>query len=447
MTTHIAIVGSGPTGCYLTEALVKQIPDAQIDVIDKLPTPFGLVRAGVAPDHQGTKNIVRQYERTFGKPNVRFLGNVEIGRDLSYAELKAAYHIVIIAIGALQDRALGITGEKLAGVYGSGAFVGWYNGHPEYRGLNPDLNCEQIAVIGNGNVALDIVRLLCKNQEELNKSDICAHAAEAMTAAPLKEIYLIGRRGPIEASFTSAELEELGHLDRAVPLVDANQLPEAVNPEQVAEKDLKIKQKNLDILKNFVSLSTQEKPIRLHVLFYSTPLEVLGETNVTGLKLQKNRVENGKIVPTDEIVNLPVNAVISAIGYRATPFADLPFDAQKGIVLHTEGRVHQADGTPEPFVYTAGWCKRGPNGVIPANRNDALGVAKLIAEDWSQNAQPVEKPGQTQIDALLTVRQVRVVNFADWQKINSAEVSRAQNGKPREKFTVISEMLEVVQAN
>ncbi len=444
MTTHIAIVGSGPTGCYLTEALAKSIPDAQIDVIDKLPTPFGLVRAGVAPDHQGTKNIVRQYERTFSKSNVRFLGNVEIGRDLTYAELKAAYHIVVIAIGALQDRSLNITGENLDGVYGSGAFVGWYNGHPDYQALKPNLNCQKMAVIGNGNVSLDIVRLLCKTQEELNQSDICAHAARAITESPLEEIYLIGRRGPIEASFTSAELEELGHLARAVPNIEATVLPDVINPQTIAEKDLKIKQKNLDILKSFVSLSPEGKAIKIHLLFYMNPVAIVGTTHVTGLTLQKNHVENGAIVPTSEQITLPVETIISAIGYRATPFADLPFDLQKGIVLHTEGRVHQQNGTPEPFVYTAGWCKRGPNGVIPANRADALNVAKIIAADWQSHTQIDEKIGGAQVDNWLATRQVRVVHFSEWQKINQNEIERAEHGKPREKFTSIAEMLAVL---
>ncbi len=435
MSKSFVIVGSGPSGFYIADVLSKKLPEAAVDILDRLPNPFGLVRGGVAPDHQGTKNITRQFERTLQRSTVRFLGNVEVGRDVSFAELKTIYDGVIVTIGSPQDRKLGIPGEDLPGVYGSWTFVGWYNGHPAYRDLEPDLSGKGIAIIGNGNVALDVARILAKTPTEMAKADICQHALEAIAASPVEDIYLIGRRGPGDASFTPAELGEFADLERCVALVDKVQIPAELNGD-VGTKDDKSRQKNLEILRRLSENRPGDKPLRLHFLFYAVPLQVLGNGHAQGLRLERTRVDSGRAVHTGEIFELPVTTVITAIGYRSVPFPGLPFDENRGVVLNQDGRV-------EPGVYTAGWCRRGPQGVIPENRADSLAVAKLILEDLEQN-QHADRPGPVALDRLLRERGVVVVSYEDWLKINAAETQRAAGEKPREKFARVAEMLAVL---
>ncbi|MCX7171952.1 MAG: FAD-dependent oxidoreductase, partial [Proteobacteria bacterium] len=372
---QVAIVGAGPAGLYVADALQRKLPQAQIDLIDRLPTPLGLLRGGVAPDHQGTKNVARQLERVMGKEGVRFLGNVTLGSAVSYAELKAAYDVVVLSVGALIDRRMEIPGEDLKGVYGSGAFVAWYNGLPEGRDLDPLLDRNHIAVVGNGNVALDIVRLLGKTAEELVSSDLCDHAREKLAAAACTDLWLIGRRGPLEAGFTSPELAELGQLARFGCLVDSAELPSQLPADLPAERKQQ-QEKNLQILRDFAG-NNADKPLRLHFLFHAAPLEVLGAGRTERLKLARTKIENGRCVMTGETFEIPADTVISAIGYRSATIPSVPFDAQRGIVANQGGRV-------EPGVYATGWCKRGPQGVIPANRSDSLAVAELILADLAQ---------------------------------------------------------------
>ncbi len=426
-SASIAIVGSGPSGFYAADALLRKLPDCRIDIIERLPNPYGLVRAGVAPDHQSTKAVQRVFERTATRPGVRFLGAVEAGRDVSTDELRAAYDAVVIAIGCPVDRRLGIPGEGLRGVYGSWSFVGWLNGHPSFRDLEPDLQGPAVAVIGNGNVAIDCVRVLAKTPAEMAKSDLCRHAAERLAAAPLERLYLIGRRGPLEASFTPVELAELGELERAVPLLDGAALERdiaAAGPEA-----LKAKEKVLATLRRFAGNKPGLKPLELHLLFWSAPQAILGETRVEGLRLASTGPGAG------ERRELAVSTVITAIGYATAPLAGLPLDALRGIVRNEGGRV-------EPGVYAVGWAKRGPSGTIPTNRADSLAVAELIAADLTLLGR--RKPGPAALDALLASRGVRPVSFADWQCLNAAEVARAAPGRPREKFTRIAEMLAVL---
>lgn len=432
----VCIVGSGPSGLYAADTILRKRPGCAIDIIDRLPTPFGLVRAGVAPDHQGTKNIVRQFERSMTKPGVRFLGNVCIGKDITYAELKASYDAVVLALGAPVDRTLGIPGEDLGGVYGSGAFVGWYNAHPDHADLAPRLDTPGVAVIGNGNVALDIARILAKTPAEMTGSDISAPAVDAIAAAPLTDIYLLGRRGPLEASFTSAELGELGHLDRARPVVDPAVL-EGVTADAVSDpKEQKVKDKNLEILREFAA-RTDDKPVRVHLLFNAAPKEILGaDGQVAGLRIERTRVENGRAVSTGETFDLDVGTVVTAIGYRIAAIDGVPVDDNRGIVANQDGRV-------ENGVFVVGWAKRGPSGVIPSNRSDSMAVAELILGHLETAAG--RTPGPAAIDALLAERGVTPVCFDDWQKINAAEVARATEGRPREKFTRITEMLAALK--
>ena len=434
---QIGIVGAGPSGCYVADALGRKLPGARIDIFDRLPTPFGLVRGGVAPDHQGTKNIARQFERTLGKDGLRFLGNVAIGRDISYEELKAAYDVLVVTIGALEDRRLGIPGETLDAVYGSGQFVAWYNGIPDGRDLEPRLDGKSVAIIGNGNVALDIARLLGKTRDELATSDLCAHARAAFDAARIEDIWLIGRRGPLQASFTTAELAEFGELSRVATRVDPAQLPQAL-PDGLGEDQKKLAEKNLEVLRGYAARGEQrERPVRIRFLFHATPVAIRGETRARELVLETTRVEQGRTVSGGTTFSIPADTVISAIGYRSTPCPGLPFDAARGIVANELGRV-------EPGVYTSGWCKRGPQGVVPANRADSLAVADLILADLAGH-EAGGKPGGALIDSLLAERGARPVDFAGWQKINAAEVAAGQ-GRPREKLTRLEDLLAAALA-
>ncbi|MCF8177891.1 MAG: FAD-dependent oxidoreductase [Sulfuritalea sp.] len=434
---HVGIVGAGPSGCYMADALGRKFSGSRIDIFDRLPTPFGLVRGGVAPDHQGTKNIARQFERTLGKDSVRFLGNVEIGRDLSYEELKAAYDILVITTGAMEDRKLDIPGESLEAVYGSGQFVAWYNGIPGGENLEPMLDRKSVAIIGNGNVALDIARLLGKSSVELESSDLCAHARAAFAAAQTEDIWIIGRRGPLEANFTSAELAEFGDLSRVATQVDPTQLPQDISSE-LSDEQKKLAEKNLEILRGYSARGEQnELPLRVHFVFNAAPVRILGDRRARELVLERTRIEHGKTILSGETFNIPADTVISAIGYRSTSFPGLPFDPARGIVTNTQGRV-------ESGVYTAGWCKRGPNGVVPANRADSLAVAELILADFADHPDP-NKPGGAMIDSLLAGRGAIPVDFSGWQKINAAEVAAGQ-GRPREKLVRIEDLLAAARS-
>lgn len=410
MLHHIAIIGSGPSGLFCADALLKQRPDLKIDVFDRLPTPYGLVRFGVAPDHQGTKAVTRQFDRLFGGGNLRFVGNIAVGRDLPLGRLAEHYDAIVLALGAHTDRPLGIPGEALPGRYGSMAFVGWYNGHPDFRSLDPLLDRSGVAVIGVGNVAVDIVRVLGKTPAEMAASDICTHAAQAIAAAPLTDLYLIGRRGPVEATFTSAELGELGRLERVRPVVNKADLPEVL-PAGIDPSEAKVKEKNLQLLHEFAA-RTDDKPIKLHFLFHSAPEAVLGESRVEGVKL-KNRV-------------LDVGTVISAIGYRTSTEGDLPQPDERGIIPNQDGKV--SDG-----LYVVGWAKRGPSGTIPTNRAEAKAVADRILADFADDAAPA-KSGSAALDAWLAQQNLTPVDWPGWKRIEAMEVAAARQGSPREKL-------------
>lgn len=422
----IAVIGSGPSGLYAVDGLLRKLPGVRVDVIDRLPTPYGLVRGGVAPDHQGTKAIVRQFGRTMGKEGVRFLGNVEVGRDVSVDELKGLYDAVVVALGAYEDRRLGIPGEDLPGVHGSWSFVGWYNGHPDFAGLNPDLSRPGAVVIGNGNVALDVCRILAKTGGELALSDIAPAALAAIQAGAQGDIFLAGRRGPVEAAFTPAELGELGHLSRARPVVDAVVLPEGVGDVDGREKPFK--EKNLELLRGFAA-GDGDQPRRIHMLFWAAPVAILGTDRVEGVRFERTRLEGGRAVGTGETFDVAAGLVVSAIGYRTAPLDGLPMDG--GVVANADGRV-------APGVYAVGWAKRGPSGTIPTNRADSLAVVDLMVADLEGAG---GKPGGAALDALLAERGARVVSFADWEKIDAAEVAAATDPCPRVKFATVAEML------
>ena len=438
MSLSIAIIGTGPSALYAADGILKKMPDARIDLLDRLPTPYGLVRAGVAPDHLGTKNVMRQFDKTFEKANVRLIGNLEIGRDISVAELQEIYDAVIIATGAQKDRRLGIPGEDLNGVYGSAEFVGWYNGHPDQASLHPiPKGARQAVVIGNGNVSIDISRLLIKEEAELAESDLCAHARADIHDARISNVYLAGRRGPVEASFTPPELRELGKLEKAVPVIENATVPEEL-PDRIDTNIPagRIKAKNMEIMRSFLELDAASADRKVHMLFCASPVEFLGEDKVTAVRFEKTAIdEKGQVSGTGEFLEIQADLVVTAIGYRSVPIAGVPFDEKRGRFPNNDGHI---DGN----LYVVGWGKRGPSGTIPTNRADSFLVANKILEDF----QGVDggREGPEALDSLIAHKELKPTSFEDWKAIEQAEEKNATAPAPREKFTSIPAMLAAI---
>jgi len=428
MSLSIAIIGSGPSGFYTAGELLKACPGCRVDVVDRLPMPFGLVRYGIAPDHQSTKNVMRVYDKTARTPAVKYFGNVEVGRDVSLEELRSLYDAVILAVGAPQDRKLGLPGEDKAGVYGSADFVGWYNGHPDFRGLAPRLDSKAAVVIGNGNVALDIARLLARTRAELELSDMPDFAVDAIAASPIADIYVVGRRGPVDAKFTIGELREMGELEQAVALVDGAQLPD--NLDDLSEEERRAKARNIEALRAWVGNTPEGKPKRVHFLFYAAPVEILGGSAVEGVRFERTRVEDGRAVGTGEFFDIACGFVAPAIGYRSPVIAGAPFDVRNGLYVNENGRIG-------PGLYAVGWCMRGPTGVVGTNRADGKLVADHIAKDLPAGG----KPGRDALVPLLAKRQASIVDYDDWLKLEAEEKARARPGSPRRKFVEIGEAL------
>jgi len=430
-TLWVAIVGSGPAGYYTAEALAKNAKNIRIDLLDRLPTPFGLIRGGVAPDHQSIKAVSRRYEKTASQENVRFVGNLNIGSDITIDDLRVLYDVVVLANGAPKDLKLGLPGEDKEGVIGAAEFVGWYNSHPDFTDLNLNLNIKNVVVIGNGNVALDCARILAKTAKEMAGTDLAQHAAKLIHPAPIKNIYLAGRRGPLEGKFTPKELGELGQLENCVALVDPKQIPNDLT--DVDPRELTLKSKNLTHLKKFTENTSSEKPINLHIMFYASPIEILGQDQVTGIKFEKTKVEAGKCIGLGEYFKVPCKMVLSAIGYQSTPISGALFDRKRG-------RFKNEDGFIENGLYTVGWAKRGPSGTIGTNKPDGIAVAKLILEQSS----PSGKKGRTGLDELVSKRGLKIVTFEGWKKIEAAEEKAAEGLAPRAKFTRIEDMLKII---
>ena len=432
MPVSVAIVGAGPSGFYTADALIKLGVDCRIDLIDRLPSPHGLIRGGVAPDHQKTKNVTKAFDRTAGAECVRYYGNVEIGGKISLEELCGLYDAVVLSTGAPLDRPLGIPGEDKRGVIGSAAFVGWYNGHPDFCDLDPPLGCRAVAVIGNGNVAIDIARVLVKTRAEMASSDLPDYAARAIEASPVTDVYMFGRRGPVEAKFTNVELREMGKLGNAVPALDAGQLPDAVTGEW-SDRDRRLRERNLATLKDFVGIDPGAREKRVHFAFYAAPVEILGGERVEGLRLERTEVVDGRARGTGEMFDIECGLVLPAIGYRSEPVPGAPFDDKAGLIPNDDGRV-------SPGLYAAGWVKRGPTGVIGTNKPDGERVAEHIRDDFAAGA----KPGREAFEALLAGTAVRPVSFAEWKEIEAAEIAAAPAGAPRRKLVTIPDMLAVL---
>lgn len=435
--THIAIIGSGPSGCYIADMLAKRVPGASLDIYERLPTPFGLVRAGVAPDHHQTKNITRQLDRILSRDNISFIGNVNIGVDISYQELKDHYHYIIFATGASIDKTLNVAGEHHRGVYGSGEFSRWYNSHPDNADLAPLLS-ENVAIIGNGNVALDILRILSKDRNELKKSDINPIALDTISNADIKNIYIIGRRGPEDASFTPMELKEALSQENLAFHIDKAVIP-AVIPEYIPTEKIVAAEKNIQLLQSMPSpIHVNNSTIHVHLLFNSSLHEISSyNNNVTSIELAINSQPRNVSETTNTRLSLDVGTVISAIGYTTDLIESVPYDETKGTIAHQNSYV-------EVGVYAVGWCKRGANGVIPSNRADASALGKTIIAAWENTVPLLHKEGFSGISTLLEKRNVTYVSYDDWQRIDKAEVKRAEMGKLREKYTSVSKMLELL---
>jgi ferredoxin--NADP+ reductase len=432
---RVAVVGSGPAGFYAVGALLaSDDPRFEVDLIERLPTPWGLVRLGVAPDHPNIKAVSRAFEKIAAADGFRFLGNVEVGRDVTHEELTSAYAAVVYAFGAQSDRRLGIPGEDLPGSWPATSFVAWYNGHPDYQDLEFDLSHERAVVIGNGNVALDVARMLSLTPEELRPTDTTDAAIEAIGAAGVKEVLVLGRRGPVQAAWTPVEVGELGDLAGADILVDAAELELDAASEAELEAAPPTVKRNVDHLRAYAGAAAAGKPRSIRLRFYTSPVAILGEEKVEAIEVVRNELVDGRAVATDEHETIPCGIVFRSVGYRGTPIEGIPFDEGSCTVPNDGGRVLDADGAPVPGVYCAGWIKRGPSGVIGTNKKDATETVERLIADAGAGA--LEHGGDAAaFDALLASRAVAVVTQDGWEAIDRAERAAGEpHGRPRIKL-------------
>lgn len=453
---RVAVVGAGPTGFYTADYLLKQ--DAQVvevDMFERLPTPFGLVRYGVAPDHQKIKSVTKVYDRIAQNPRFRFYGNVELGKHISLADLRSHYHQIAFTTGAQSDRRLGIPGEDLEGSVPATEFVAWYNGHPDYRDYQIDLSCEHVVVIGVGNVAMDVARILCRTPEELAVTDIADYALKALKASKVKHVTIVGRRGPAQAAFTTPEIKELGELadTEAIVLADEAEL-DPLSQSALASRSDRATEKKVQIIQSYVERKPTEKSRTLTLRFLVSPIELIGDENgrVAAVRLAKNELyatDAGSLRSrqTDEVETVPAGLVFRSIGYRGIPLEGVPFYDNWGVILNNEGRVIDPDSqTPVTGEYTAGWIKRGPSGIIGTNKPDALETVNHMLADAEAGA--TLKPSDASADsaaAFVAQRQPRFISYDDWLKLDQMELARGEaQGRPRVKFTSVEEMLAVI---
>ncbi len=436
----VAVVGSGPAGFYAAEALLRASTPARVDVFERLPVPFGLVRYGVAPDHQSIKRVQAAFERTATLPGFRYFGNVEVGRDLSVDELLRGYHAVVVATGAALDRRLDIPGENLEGSYAATAFVGFYNGHPDFIDLRFVLDSERVVVVGMGNVALDVARLLLMDRDELAKTDISQRALELLRRSPVREVVLLGRRGPAQAAFDQGELEAIADLPGVGLEVEGD-------VSFVDEADLSAPaRKNLAYLARLALQGPGDAPRRLRLRFLTSPLELLGsEGRVRALRVEENRlVGSGPHVraePTGERWEIPTGVVIRSVGYRGHAVPGLPFDTKRNVVQSSGGRVTNFNGEPQPGLYCSGWIKRGPSGLVGTNKADSKETVELLLRDAEAL---LARRLTLDVDALCATRGLKVVDFEGYRRIDAAERERgAALGKVRDKLERVADMLAV----
>ena len=446
---RVAIVGAGPAGAFAAASLLRSQGDAEIDLFERLPTPWGLLRGGVAPDHQEIKQLDERFDRDTLARGCRFLGNVEVGVDVSHEELMRHYTAVIYATGAQTDKSLGIPGEDLPGSWAATEFVAWYNGHPDYRGLEFDLSAERAVVIGNGNVAADVARILALGADELERTDIADHALEALRQSRIEEIVVVGRRGPAQAAFTSAELRELGNLEGVDVRVDPAQVElDPVSRRWLAEEGTFTARKNVQLLREFAARPERaDARRRIELRFLRSPVEIRGKGRVEAIDLRRNEIvrsDDGALRARafdDEVETIECGLVLRSVGYRAVPLPDVPFDERYFVLPNERGRVLRSDGTPLAGVYAVGWIKRGPTGILGTNKRDAEETIRCLVEDLRSGAlPPLQEPGP--IDALLAERKPDLVTVEGWRAIDAAELESGRSEKrPRVKLASSDELL------
>ena len=447
---HVAIIGSGPAGFYTAQALFRARPDIQVDLYERLPSPFGLVRSGVAPDHQKLKRPIQVYEKIADHENFNLVANVTVGVDLSIAALKQHYHAVVLANGTESGRLMHIPGEDLTGCHSATAFVGWYNGHPDFRDYVFDLSHETAVIVGQGNVAIDVCRMLTKTVDELRHTDIAEHALNALAESNVRHVYLIGRRGPVQAKFTYQELKEVTELSTCA--LETREDEMTLNPAseaEIAKGDGAARGllRNYETLKKFTTQSNPTKPRRCTLRFFLSPIELMGNDSLQQVMFERNHLTGPPgqqtAIGTGEYETIDCGLLLSSIGYHGTPMRGVPFDSAQGIIPNDQGRVID-DGGPVPGLYAVGWVKRGPTGLIGTNKADAKETVSALLSDLSNHTQSV-RVGLEGMVPLLKQQSIRAVDFADWQKIDQHEIERGlAKDKPREKFTRVADMLSVV---
>ncbi len=447
---RVAIIGSGPAGFYAAEALLRRTDTVvHVDMFDRLPTPYGLVRGGVAPDHQSIKTVTRVYEKTAARPTFRFLGNVCLGRDVTVEELRQHYHQIVYAVGNEADRRLGIPGEGIARCTPVAVFIGWYNGHPDYRQAEIDLSVSRVAVVGNGNTAIDAARILLRSPAELEKTDLAAHALEALRNSRVSEVFILGRRGPEQASFTPPELKEFGEMENIDPIVAPEELAGCAIPETAGSSQ---QEKNLKILQSFAVRQPDAKAKKLHFRFLVSPAGIIADADgkVAGLVLEKNRLEvqpDGTVSArgTGETEVLEVGMVLTAIGFAAKPIAGVPYDEKARVIANEDGRV--VDPVSRNVIaneYVVGWARTGPQGLIGAHKGASAHVVEHMIADGA-GLEVRRLPDREAITSLLRQRGVQIVSFNDWKRLDDVEVARGERrGASRDKITDVEAMLEVL---
>jgi ferredoxin/flavodoxin---NADP+ reductase len=441
---RVAIVGAGPAGAFAAGCLLRSRGDVDIDLFERLPTPWGLLRAGVAPDHQEIKRLQDTFERQTLQRGCRFLGNVEVGVDVSHAELTEHYSAVVYATGAQTDKSLGIPGEDLPGSWAATEFVAWYNGHPDYRDLEFDLSRPRAVVIGNGNVAADVTRMLTLSPAELERTDVADHALEALRDSRVEEVVVLGRRGPAQAAFTSAELRELGRLEGVEVEVDPADLElDPISRAWLEDEGTFTARKNVELLREFAGREPASAPRRIDLRFLVSPVEIRGTGAVEAVTIRRNelvRTDDGALrarATDDPVETIECGLVLRSVGYRAVPLPEVPFDERHYVLPNERGRVLAPDGEPVPGVYAVGWIKRGPTGILGTNKRDAQETIDCLAEDLDALPRPDDG-----IDALLAARKPDVVTADGWHAIDAHEVARGRDERrPRVKLATREELL------
>jgi ferredoxin--NADP+ reductase len=449
----VAVVGAGPAGFYAIEALLKGDAHVRVDIIERLPNPFGLVRSGVAPDHQSIKGVTRIYDKLMADPRVRLFGNVTVGTDITHDELLAHYDQIVYAVGAQSDRKMGIPGEELVGSAPATSFVGWYNGHPDYCDAQFNLDHERVVVIGNGNVAMDVTRILMAPIEELATTDMADHAIEALRQSQVRQVVMLGRRGPVQAAFTTPELKEFGELRGVDVYLDADDFVlDPVSEAQLAND--KVATRNMDVMRQYLERAPEGLDRSIHMRFMWSPVQILGENgHVTGVVVERNcLVDDGngsvRAEGTGDRQTIACGMVLRSVGYRSVALAGVPFDDRRGLLPNIDGRMTDGPGgTVLPRIYVVGWAKRGPSGIIGTNKPDSVATVNSMKADWEglHDLASIHRDGNA-IETLIASRTPQVVDYAGWKVIDAHEIATgAPQERPRVKLTRVADMLNVAK--